>query len=120
MRTDVNQALERARAAKVCKKSTDAKVTLYLSGSAADAYARVKDAALDKLFIVSQVVPTEDAAPAEAVKGENIEGLAVTVEMDENPKCPRCWLHDAGIGQDAQHPELCPRCAAVVRALPTD
>ena len=80
-------------------------------------YNTVKDAALDQLFIVSKVVPVQAAAPADAVAGENVEGLAVTVEMDEDPKCPRCWLHHEDIGQDAAHPELCPRCAAVVKTM---
>ena len=120
LKGDVNQALEKARAAKTCKKSTDAKVTLYLDDKAMAVYETVKDADLAQLFIVSKVVPVQGAAPADAVAGENVEGLAVTVEMDEDPKCPRCWLHHEDIGKDAGHPELCPRCAAVVKTMALD
>ena len=42
----VNLALEKARAAKVCKKSTDAKVTLYLDEKAQAVYETIKDADL--------------------------------------------------------------------------
>ena len=120
LKADVNQALEKARAAKTCKKSTDAKVTLYLNEQAMAVYETVKDADLAQMFIVSKVVPVQAAAPADAVAGENVEGLAVTVEMDEDPKCVRCWLHHPDIGKDAEHPELCPRCAAVVKTMKLD
>ena len=116
----VNLALEKARAAKVCKKSTDAKVTLYLDEKAQAVYETIKDADLEQLFIVSKVDVSTGAAPADAVTGEAVEGLAVTVEVNQDPKCPRCWLHHADIGKDAAHPELCPRCAAVVKAMHLD
>ena len=116
----VNLALEKARAAKVCKKSTDAKVTLYLDEKAQAVYETIKDADLEQLFIVSKVDVSTGAAPADAVTGEAVEGLAVTVEVNQDPKCPRCWLHHADIVKDAAHPELCPRCAAVVKAMHLD
>ena len=119
-RSVVNLALEKARAAKVCKKSTDAKVTLYLDEKAQAVYETIKGADLEQLFIVSKVDVSTEAAPADAVTGEAVEGLAVTVAVNEDPKCPRCWLHHADIGQDAEHPELCPRCAAVVKAMHLD
>ena len=86
----VNLALEKARAAKVCKKSTDAKVTLYLDEKAQAVYETIKDADLEQLFIVSKVDVSTEAAPADAVTGEAVEGLAVTVAVNEDPKCPRC------------------------------
>lgn len=102
------------------KKSTDAKVTLYLDEKAQAVYETIKGADLEQLFIVSKVDVSTEAAPADAVTGEAVEGLAVTVAVNEDPKCPRCWLHHADIGQDAEHPELCPRCAAVVKAMHLD
>jgi len=32
-------------------------------------------------------------------------------------KCERCWLWTARVGEDAEHPTLCERCAPVVRSL---
>ena len=39
--------------------------------------------------------------------------LRVRVLRAEGEKCPRCWLVRR-LGEDARHPELCARCAAVV------
>ena len=38
------------------------------------------------------------------------EKLAVCVTKSEAPKCARCWHYVAGVGEDAEHPEICPRC----------
>jgi isoleucyl-tRNA synthetase len=40
--------------------------------------------------------------------------FAYDIQPSAHPKCPRCWMRSAGIGQSADHPELCPRCAAAV------
>ena len=47
----------------------------------------------------------------------NLELSFIGYKMDEAPKCPRCWNHHPSIGTPGGHPELCPRCAAVVRAM---
>ena len=116
MKNDVNQALEQARASKLCKKSTDALVTLYLSDAAYAQYEAVKDVTdLADLFIVSEVQAVK--GEGEGVPGTNLEGLTVAVSVHEAPKCPRCWLHSADIGLDPDVPELCPRCARVYKAM---
>ena len=33
-------------------------------------------------------------------------------------KCARCWKVLPTVGSDSEHPDLCPRCAAVVKKLP--
>ena len=40
---------------------------------------------------------------------------AIAVKLSETPKCVRCWNHNEHVGEDHDHPELCPRCAQVVR-----
>ncbi|MGB6240978.1 MAG: isoleucine--tRNA ligase [Castellaniella sp.] len=37
--------------------------------------------------------------------------LAIQVQASTHDKCGRCWHHRADVGRDAQHPELCGRCA---------
>ncbi|MDP3427533.1 MAG: zinc finger domain-containing protein [Humidesulfovibrio sp.] len=32
-------------------------------------------------------------------------------------KCQRCWRYEENQGSDVEHPEICPRCAAVVQGL---
>jgi isoleucyl-tRNA synthetase len=46
-----------------------------------------------------------------------MEGLAVGVEPASGEKCPRCWHFSQGIGTDREQPEVCPRCAEVLRQL---
>ncbi|MCD7881735.1 MAG: isoleucine--tRNA ligase [Clostridiales bacterium] len=111
-KADVNQALEQARVAKVCKKSTDAMLTLYLTGEAVELYGQVKDLKLADLFIVSQVEAVE--GQGEGVPGTNIPGLTVRVTVHPAPKCPRCWLHNTAIAREG---DLCPRCAKAIAGM---
>ena len=106
LRTDVNKALETARAEKAIGKSLEAKVLLHLSAKYASAAQEATDFLAD-LFIVSQV---EIGAPAQGEESQ------VEVSALEAPKCVRCWKFDSHVGENSQHPELCPRCAGVVEA----
>ena len=115
LKTVVNKALEESRAAKTVKKSTDAVLTLSFDAEGWKAFQSLKDADLEELFIASKVNVTEGLG--EGVQSEEFAGVAVKVEMSEAAKCPRCWLHHESIGQDADHPELCPRCAKAVKAM---
>ena len=101
VRTAVNSVLETARAEKKIGKSLEADVTLTVP--AEDAFlAEMDGAVLADLLIVSQVeVTVGDALHASA---ENAAGT----------KCPRCWKHSTRADENG----LCPRCAAVVAALP--
>ena len=38
------------------------------------------------------------------------EKLTVTVTKSHEKKCARCWHYVPGVGADAAHPEICPRC----------
>ena len=111
VRDAVNKALENARAAGVFKKAQDTEVTLSVEGEKDAEFLRGVD--LAALCIVSKVTVT-----TQGVEGEKAEDCLVpctiAVKLSEAPKCVRCWNHDEGVGQDAQHPELCPRCAGVV------
>ncbi len=116
LRMDVNKALELARASKIVGKSLDGEVTLHLSPEAAQAFAPLKEYPLTTLLIVSKVTVLEDGMQS-GYEGIAFPGLWVDVAPSTAPKCVRCWCHDEGVGADSEHPELCPRCAAVVRAM---
>jgi isoleucyl-tRNA synthetase len=60
------------------------------------------------LFIVSGVTVVE--APAGQAR-------SVVVHKAPGRKCVRCWKYDPAVGAATDHPELCPRCAQVVREL---
>ena len=114
LRDDVNKALELARAERIVGKPLDAKVTLYVADEAKAAWETVKDADLAALCIVSELEVSD--TPVEGWAGTEMPGVTVKVEASELAKCLRCWTHDAGVGSDPEHPELCPRCAAAIRA----
>ena len=112
LRSDVNKALELARAEKTIGKPLDAEVTLSFNGEGAKAFAGMDSSFLPTLFIVSKVTVSD--APVEGMAGTDFQGVTVAVAPSAAPKCVRCWTHDERIGGDPVHPELCPRCAAAV------
>jgi len=114
LRSDVNKALELARAEKTIGKSLEAAVTLYFGGEAEGVWeGQLKGfspAELADLCIVSRV--DVSAGPVEGVRGEALPGLLVRVEIAGGGKCQRCWKYDPAVDESG----LCPRCAAVLKA----
>ena len=41
-------------------------------------------------------------------------GAAVKVTSADGEKCERCWVYSPSVGEDAGHPTLCSRCAAIM------
>ncbi len=115
LRTDVNKALELARAEKIVGKALDADVTIYLDDTGAAAFKPVENEALAPLFIVSKV--TIEKGSGEGYASQEFNGAVIAVRPSNDAKCARCWTHDALVGEHAAHPELCPRCADVVSGL---
>ncbi len=113
LRTDVNKALELARAEKIIGKPLDAEITLYLDETGVKNFELVKDENLKELFIVSKVTVT-NAPAGGGYAAQEFAGAVIEVKASTEAKCVRCWTHDARVGENAAHPELCPRCAAVV------
>ena len=108
----MNKALELARAEKLIGKPLDAAVTLYLTDDAPESVRALDSAELAPLCIVSELRMVSGAG--EGVPGENTPGLIVHVEPSTLPRCERCWTHSATVGENAEHPTLCKRCAAAV------
>jgi isoleucyl-tRNA synthetase len=111
VRDAVNKAIEGARQAGVVKRSAEVRVVLGVDGEAAlrdllDAHS----AGLADLFLAAEVVVGDGTGGAEM---SAVPGLRVRVERAQGGKCARCW-NVRRLGGDARHPELCPRCAAVV------
>jgi isoleucyl-tRNA synthetase len=110
LRTVVNKALELARAEKRIGKNLDAAVTVY---AGTEQIPTVDDLTLYDLCIVSSLNVV--AGDGEGYEGEELPGVHVAVVPSEKPKCQRCWKHD-----DLANDDLCPRCAAVVAAIPAE
>ena len=84
-------------------KSLEAKVTLNCGR---DWYEFAKSAENDLVsaFIVSAV----------EIGTSEFDGVDVKVEVAPGEKCERCWTHSHTVGQNAEHPTLCTRCAEIV------
>ena len=63
---------------------------------------------LADVLIVSQVAVDATQAP------DDQKELRVSVSKADGAKCERCWKYDIHVGADANHPTVCPRCAAVL------
>ena len=111
--------LEVARRNKVIGLSLDAEVVLALEGDLVGFLAD-KQELLQELCIVSSLQVVSDTAPdvkLDFVDCEEVAGLKVAVHPAPGEKCERCWTISTTVGEDADHPALCRRCAAVVRSL---
>ncbi|WP_027722647.1 isoleucine--tRNA ligase [Maridesulfovibrio zosterae] len=113
VRNEVTKAIEPLRREKVIGHSLDTKITLFANDEILKALEPVE---MREYFIVSgvEVKPLAEAGD-DAVKPEELEGLCIKVEKSEGEKCSRCWRYDT-LGTNTDHPELCPRCAAVLSA----
>ena len=98
----IAQAVESARKAKEIGNALEAAVTLEVADSALLAQLQGREAELEEFFIVSELTVAAGADPR------------VSLVPTPAPKCARCWRHKPTVGKDANHPELCDRCAAVV------
>ena len=113
IREDVKKALEIARTAKLIGGSLDAQVTLFCD-DALLAFVRSVEDDLASNLIVSEVTVVGDAPTAEDFQGD-VAGLAVRVAHADHQKCARCWMYSETVGQDAEHPDVCARCAGVLK-----
>jgi isoleucyl-tRNA synthetase len=101
----------------------EAAVTLHpTSADLAALLASFGDDQLARLLIVSQVTLAPEqgrvAASSHAAAGEGtVSELHVEVAKSAAPKCGRCWNLRTSVGQDSSQPDLCDRCAAVMKTL---
>lgn len=106
IRGEITKVLETARRNKTIGHSLDAKVQIQATGETLANLQQV-EAQLANLLIVSQV---------ELVAGTDTDAeLTVSVVAATGNKCERCWIYSEQVGTSAEHPELCPRCAAVLQ-----
>lgn len=114
VRAAVVKAIEPLRQNGVVGHALDTRVTLYMDDAlSSDILSLKTDLRAD--FIVSQLVCKQlTEAPADAVKSEDCEGLAIKVERAQGDKCERCWIYSSELGSNPEHPTLCPRCSTVL------
>jgi len=103
----VTPVLEASRREGTIGASIDAMVRLVAPGETFEVLSPRRES-LPALFIVSKVELSAGAAG---------QPIAVTVVPAPGSKCPRCWNVLESVGQDAELPELCGRCAGAVREI---
>jgi isoleucyl-tRNA synthetase len=114
LRQVASRSLEEARAKKMIGSSLDAKVLIEAPDNIIDAVANTRDP--QAFFIVSQVETRgTGAAPAADATESVMDAVKVHVAKALGQKCPRCWNWSDEIGSARDHPDLCPRCARVMR-----
>lgn len=117
IRSAASAAEEIIRREGIIGHSLDCRLTLYLTQEIANSLTRT-EAELRSIFIVSQLeVKPYHEAPENVFKNPEIPGVAIKAEKARGEKCARCWTYSEELGRDSCFPELCPRCADVMREL---
>ncbi len=114
LRQEVSKALEESRAAKLIGSSLEASVVIHAPEALAQTIRSMEDP--EGFFIVSQLQVQGTDDPAAPTDGSNdLPGVRIEVKKAEGDKCPRCWVWSPQLGSDRDYPEVCPRCAGVLR-----
>jgi isoleucyl-tRNA synthetase len=111
LRRVVTGALELERSAKRLGSSLQGAVELYVPERLLDL---LREVDLAELCITSAGTVRPGPAPEDAFTLPDVAEVGVSVTAAPGNRCERCWRVLPEVGQVADHPELCRRCAAVV------
>jgi isoleucyl-tRNA synthetase len=116
VRREIAKALETARARGLIGSGLEAAVTVAQAPEDLPGLLAQKRALLPTLLIVSQVSLAPSREPAAVqYESQEIPGLVIGVDHARGAKCARCWMWTEDVGGNAEHPQLCARCVAVLR-----
>ncbi len=117
LRTEILRELEKLRAAKTIGSSQEAVVQIGSENPEELATLESLRDTLESVCIVSQVQISGER-PAGATALTVLPKAWVYAVKSSYAKCERCWNLRPSVGQNADHPSLCERCARVVTSLP--
>jgi isoleucyl-tRNA synthetase len=112
VRRVVTGALEVERAAKHIGSSLEASPLVYVSDKIFDT---LFDIDLAEVCITSNAMVTNDDAPSDAFRLNEVPGVAVVVEKAVGTKCARSWKILPTVGDDPEYPDVSPRDAQALR-----
>jgi isoleucyl-tRNA synthetase len=115
VRAEVSKMLEAARQGKMIGNALEASVILNAPEKLLS-FLRENEELLKDFFIVSGVELTPTPPPG-AQQSRDLEGLNILISRAGGQKCPRCWVYDSRVGESAEHPSVCPRCHAALKAI---
>ena len=107
-RRAVTAALEIQRTDKVIGSSLEAAPVVHVADP--ETLQALKSVPFEDVCITSDIRLTGDAAPAEAFRLPEIEGIGVVFEKADGQKCQRCWKILPDVGRHA-HADTCKRCS---------
>ena len=110
VRVACSKEMEKLRIDKTIGSSLDAEIDLYCDAQMKAILSKLEDEL--RFVLITSAVHLHDISdkPADAVKIEELSGIALTVKASEHTKCVRCWHHSEDVGSHSEHPELCGRC----------
>ena len=112
VRRVVTGALELERAEKRIGSSLQAAPRVFIEDPAL--LQALDGVDMAEISITSGIALEQAAGPAEAFTLEEVPGVAVLPGLAAGDKCGRCWRILPEVGQQAESPELCRRCADVL------
>lgn len=101
LREQVAKVLEPMRANGAIGAALEAEITVAADAQAAARWQPLADE-LRFLFISGDVTVT----------AASTDDIFVSAQPTTKAKCVRCWHHQASVGSDPRHPELCSRCVS--------
>ena len=113
VRRVVTGALEVERAAKRIGSSLEASPLVYVSDK--NIFDTLFDIDLAEVCITSNAMVSNEEAPADAFRLNEVAGVAVVVEKAQGIKCARSWKILPTVGEDAEYPDVSPRDAQALR-----
>jgi isoleucyl-tRNA synthetase len=113
VRRIVTGALEVERAAKRIGSSLEASPLVFISDK--KIFDTLFDIDLAEVCITSNAMVTNEDAPADAFRLNEVPGVAVVVEKAVGTKCARSWKILPSVGEDAEYPDVSPRDAQALR-----
>jgi isoleucyl-tRNA synthetase len=115
VRRVITGALELERAEKRLGSSLQACPTVYIADPALRE--AVDGVDLAEVAITSDIRVSSGEPPAGGFRLEEVAGVAVAPGLADGGKCERCWKVLPEVGQSAEAPGTCRRCADAVAAL---
>ncbi|MBU9889412.1 MAG: isoleucine--tRNA ligase [Candidatus Omnitrophica bacterium] len=121
IRDAITPFLEKQREQKKIGSGLEAKVIFSVEDPKSAEILHRYEKELARVLVVSQVsIATE--VPAGLEVSESVSAvfqtklrLHVGVTKAEGSKCVRCWNYSASVGNDSEHPALCPKCVEAFR-----
>ncbi len=112
IRRKIYKQMEEERAKNTISNPLEANVEVYLPEDDYKVLSMVDSKLSDILITSSANFHHLSEAPQES---KEVEGIRVMISRAKGKKCARCWQIKESVGKDEDYPDLCERCASILR-----